>query len=226
MRERKRMNRGGAMLEFTLLVPVWLPLLLGTMWIGSAMIRQLQVQQTARDLASMFCRGVDFSATGAATAQNDILPKLIQELGTITTTGGTGVVIFSQMTYVGDSVCRSGGSTYWDAVTSTRNDPPCNNWGSFVFTQRYTVGDAALHASNFGAPNDSDRDATKQYTIPFKKYVENSENEVPGFKLLPDPVTVPGGYQSGQPVYLVEVFFSGSGQAGYTQGGAYAYAIF
>jgi hypothetical protein len=51
--------------------------------------------------------------------------------------------------------------------------------------------------------------------------------DVSSFNLLPAPQeNGQDGYQSGQPAYLVEVFFSGSGQKGYTQGGAYAYAVF
>jgi Flp pilus assembly protein TadG len=224
MRDRKRINRGGAMLEFTLLIPVWLPLLLGTMWIGTAMVRGLQVTQVARDLASMFCRAVDFSATGTSTAQNDILPKLTQELGTVTSTG-TGVVIFSTLTYVGASVCQMAGSTYYDSVTNTPK-AACTNWKKFVFTQQYTVGNTSLRSSSFGGPATADPDATNQYKIPIVKYVANAPDQVTGFSLLPSPDTDPGGYQSGQPVYLVEVFFSGVGQVGYTQGGSYAYAIF
>ncbi len=109
------------MLEFCLLTPVWLPLLLGTMWIGSAMIRGLQVTQVARDAASMFCRGVDFS-TGAGSDSNAILTKVTQELGTVTTSG-TGVVIFSTLTYVGNSVCASAGTAYHDNSDSRRSTP-------------------------------------------------------------------------------------------------------
>lgn len=224
MRNRKRINRGGAMLEFTLMIPVWLPMLLGTMWIGSAMVRGLQVTQVARDLASMFCRAVDFSATGAGSAQNDILPKLTQELGTVTSTG-TGVVIFSTLTYVGNSVCAMAGPTYYDSVAKVHK-AACTNYGKFVFTQRYTVGNTSLRSSTFGAP--ADPDPNKQFNITIVNYVTHTA-DVATFNLLPNPLeNTPNtdGYQSGQPVYLVEVFFSGTGQVGYTQGGSYAYAIF
>ena len=225
MRDRKRINRGSAMLEFTLLIPVWLPLLLGTMWIGSAMVRGLQVTQVARDLASMFCRAVDFSATGAGTAQNDILPKLTQELGTVTSMG-TGVVIFSTLTYVGDSVCVLAGSAYHDSSTPPRHTSACTNYGKFVFTQRYTVGNSSLRTSSFGAPASADRDSTNQYTISIVNYVTHTA-DVATFNLLPNPLEDgTDGCHSGQPVYLVEVLFSGTGQVGYTQGGSYAYAIF
>ena len=224
MTNRKQTIRGGAMLEFTLLIPVWVPLLLGTLWIGSSMIRGLQVTQVARDAASMFCRGVDFS-TGVGTDSNSILTRVTQELGTVTSSG-TGVVIFSTLTYVGNSVCAIAGPTYHDSGTPPQHTTACTNYGKFVFTQRYIVGNTTLRSSSVGAPASADLDSTKQYTIPITKYVVNAA-DVATFNLLPIPLeTGTDGYQSGQPIYLVEVFFSGTGQAGYTPGGSYAYAIF
>jgi Flp pilus assembly protein TadG len=212
------------MLEFTMLTPVWLPLLLGTMFIGSAMIRGLQVTQVARDAASMYCRGVDFS-TGAGTDSANILAKVTQELGTITSSG-TGVVIFSTLTYVGNSVCAMAGSTYHDNSVPPQHTANCSNYGKFVFTQRYIVGNTSLRSSDFGAPAAGDVDSTKQYNIPITKYVIHS-SDVSTFNLLPVPLeNGTDGYQSGQPIYVVEVFFSGTAMAGYTQGGSYSYAVF
>jgi hypothetical protein len=99
-----------------------------------------------------------------------------------------------------------------------------------VFTQRYIVGQQTsgqkgYRLSNFGAPTSTDPDSTNQYKIPITKYVSNASDQV-AFTLIPNPITTPGGYQSGQPIYIVEVFFGGTSQAGYGGGGAYAYAIF
>ena len=230
MRHRKRKNRGGAMVEFALLCPVWLTLLLGTMWYGTAMIRGLIVTQTARDLASMYCRAVDFSATDANSAQVNILPKLVHELGTISTTGGTGVTIFSQFTFVGDNVCQLASGIYWDNVNHVHT-ASCTNWNHFVFTQRYIVGQQTsgqigYHTSSFGAPTSTDPDSTNEYKIPITKYVSNASDQANSFTLIPNPITTPGGYSAGQPIYVVEVYFSGTSSPGYGGGGAYAYAIF
>ena len=219
------------MVEFALLCPVWLTLLLGTMWYGTAMIRGLVVTQTARDLASMYCRAVDFSATDSSSAQVNILPKLVHELGTITTTGGTGVAIFSQLTFVGDDVCQLAGSpTYYNTATKTHT-AACSNWNHFVFTQRYIVGQQTsgqrgYRTSNFGHPDTTDCDSTNQYNILITDYVSAVADRADLFTLIPNPITTPGGYKSGQPIYVVEVFFAGTSQAGYGGGGAYAYAIF
>jgi hypothetical protein len=231
MRNRKHKNRGGSMVEFCLLCPVWVTLLLGTLWFGSAMIRSLMVQQAARDLASMYCRAVDFSADGAGTAQDNILPKLIHELGTISNKDGTGVVIFSQLTYVGADQCQlAGAPTYYTTATG-KPTSKCANWKQFVFTQRYIVGQQTsgqkgYRTSNFGAPDTADCDKTNQYKIPITKYVSNTNDAASWFTLIPNPDDHPGGYKSGQPIYIVEVFFAGTAQAGYGNGGAYAYAIF
>ena len=188
------------------------------------MIRGLQVTQVARDAASMFSRGVDFS-TGAGSDSNNILAKVTQELGTVTATG-TGVVIFSTVTYVGNSVCALAGPAYHDNSVPPQHTAACTNYGKFVFTQRYTVGNTSLRSSNFGAPAAGDLNSVKQYSIPIVKYVTNLA-DVANFNLLPNPLEDgTDGYQSGQPVYVVEAFFSGAGQVGYTQGGSYAYAIF
>ncbi len=174
----------------------------------------------------MFCRGIDFSGTNPAdTSRVDILPKLTQELGTITTSG-TGVIIFSTLTYVGDSVCAMAGAAYHDTATPPHHTAACTNYGQFVFTQRYAVGNSGLRSSNFGAPDTADLNSAKQYTIDIVKYVTHS-TAVSTFNLLPVPLEDgTDGYQSGQPIYVVEAFFSGTGQVGYTQGGSYAYAIF
>ena len=147
MRKPKPTERGGAMLEFALICPVWVPLLLGTMWTGFAMIRELQVQQVARDAASIFCRGgTDFSDTASTDAPNEILTKMTQDIGSITSTG-TGVLIFSTLTYVGNSVCTAAGAAYHDSQTPPQHTAACTNYGHFVFTQRYSVGHLADLAS-------------------------------------------------------------------------------
>ena len=232
MRNRRRTNRGGAVLEFAFLAPIWVSLLLGTLWIGTAMVRELQVTQAARDLASMFCRGVDFSATSGDS--NNVLTDVTQQLGTLTSSG-TGVVIFSTLTYVGNSVCATAGNpTYGTPGNGTpantgTHTAACTNYGHFVFTQRYTQGNTNLRTSNWGAPLTADLDSTNMYKIDqVVTYVTHAGDQTnPAFTILPNPKEDgTDGYQSGQPVYLVEVYFQSGGQAGYSTGGTYAYAIF
>jgi hypothetical protein len=53
-------------------------------------------------------------------------------------------------------------------------------------------------------------------------------NDQSSFNLItPVPAeTGSDGYQAGQPIYVVEVYFQSTGLAGYTKGGDYAYAVF
>jgi Flp pilus assembly protein TadG len=233
MRNPKRLNRGGAMVEFMMLTPIWLPLILGTLWIGSAMVRGLQVTEVARDAASMFCRGTDFSVAVGSNANNaeynSILPNLASDLGTVTTTGN-GVFIFSTLTYVGNSVCASLGSTYGTAPTSGNagsHTGSCTNYGKFVFTQQYLVGNTSLRSSTFGTPAAADLDSTNSYRIDSALTYVTHTADRSTFNLIPAPAELGSdGYQSGQPIYVVEAYFSGRGQAGYTSGGDYSYAVF
>jgi Flp pilus assembly protein TadG len=221
MSDRKRISRGGAVIEFTLLIPVWLPLLLGTMWVGSAMVRGQQVTQMARDLASMYSRGVNFSS-GGGSASSAMLTQITQQVGTVTSSG-TGVIVFSTLTYVGNSVCASAGSTY-GSLSPLSHTSKCTNYGKFVFTQQYTQGNTSLKTSSFGTAPAGDMDSN--FNIATTTYVTDT-SDVSTFNLLPAPKEDgTDGYQSGQPVYVVEAFFSGSGGGGYAQGGNYAYAVF
>jgi Flp pilus assembly protein TadG len=218
---RNRKRRGGAMMEFTILVPVWLSLLLGTLWIGSAMIGGQQTMQMARDLASLYSRGVNFSSAGGASASST-LTNITQQLGTMTSTG-TAVAIFSTLTYVGNSVCASAGSTYGSSSPPSHT-ASCSNYGKYVFTQQYKQGNTSLLTSKFGTPPSADMDAN--YNVTLTNQVTDSGDRST-FSLLPAPAEAgQDGYQSGQPIYLVEIFFTGSGQMGYTQGSNYAYAVF
>ncbi len=204
-----------------MLVPVWLPLLAGTMWVGSAMVQGQQVTQMARDLASMYSRGVNFSSNGGS-ASSETLAKVTQQLGSVSATGN-GVVIFSTLTYVGDSVCASAGPTY-GSVSPLSHTAACKNYGKFVFTQQYTQGNPSLRSSNFGTAPSGDMDSN--FNVALTTYVTDT-NDVSTFNLLPAPhENGTDGYQSGQPAFVVEVFFGGLGQSEYTQGANYAYAVF
>lgn len=230
MGKRKRTKRGGSMMEFMLLVPIWLPLILGTMWLGSAMVRGQQVTQLARDLASMYSRGVNFSS-GGGSSSSETLTEIAQQVGTVTSTG-TGAVVFTTLTYVGNSVCASlngtNGSTVYGVAPSSgsagSHTANCTNWGKFVFTQQYSQGNTSLLTSHFGSAPTTAMDAN--FNIPISDYVTDTTYRST-FSLLPAPQELgQDGYQSGQPVYVVETFFLGPGQKGYTQGGNYAYCVF
>ena len=225
MRNRKPTIRGGSMVEFTMLIPIWLPLLVGTLWLGSSMVRNQQVTQMARDLASMYSRGTNFSSSTAnqLSAQSSaILTQVTQQIGTVTATGDTEV-IFTTLTYVGKSVCAS---TSPPDVDAGGNPSGCPNYTHFVFTQQYAQGNTSLLTSNFGTPSGP---LDTSSNVALADYVALSGNQCNKFTAIPKPLEQnpnTDGYQSGQPIYIVEVMIKKTGLAGYTQGGDYAYAIF
>lgn len=234
MRNRKTRCRGGAVIEFALLAPIWLSMLLGTLFLGTATVRGLQVQQAARDLASMYSRGVDFS-TASGTPGYEMLQDVTGQLTTLG--GGHLVTIFSTITYIGNSMCALGAPPLGTAGNGTPGNPGthqagnCKNYGSFVFTQRYTQGTPALRSSDFGTPNVADYDTNTNNPPTYKILTMNDElkntADQSTFNLIPAPQEEGSdGYQAGSPIYIVEVFYSGVAQAGYTTGASYAYAIF
>src|SRR4051794_23481701 len=95
---------GVAIAEFSFVMLVLVPLLLGTVVIGVNMVRSLQTVQLARDAGHMYARGVDFSQIGNKT----ILATIGTGTGLSTTAGaGSSVVILSTITYVDKAMCLS-----------------------------------------------------------------------------------------------------------------------
>lgn len=134
---RRKKQRGQAIIEFALIATPLVTLLLGVTVVGFGLGRSVRVAQICRDANSMFVRGVDFAQPG----NQDILVRLGQSLG-LARTAGSGVVIFSKVTWIPQSTC--------DAIGTL----PCNG-NRHVITQRIVVGNTGVRASALGTP-DSD----------------------------------------------------------------------
>jgi hypothetical protein len=220
------------MVEFTLLIPIWLPLIVGTLWIGSSMIRDQAVTQMARDLASMYSRdstNLNFlntdTTSSTTTATNAALNAVTGQIGSLDPATGTGVVFFSSITYVGNSFCAEAGNPAYGTLVPLSHTGACTNYGSFVFTQQYVLGNTSLMAhSRFGTASGPFDNADN--ILPSDSVT--ASGNVANFTLIqPVPAeTGSDGYQSGQRIYVVEVYFKNHGLAGYTGGGDYAYAVF
>src|SRR5580658_9512488 len=90
-----RGRRGSTLIEFVLAGSfVFLPLLVGTVAIGMAMIRSIQVTALNRDAGHMFSQGIDFSQAVNQNLLNNIS-------GELNLTGGSGVVILSEIVATG-----------------------------------------------------------------------------------------------------------------------------
>lgn len=196
--------RGSTAIEMALTLPLLVIIMLGVFMMGLTVIRGISVVQITRDTGQMFARGLDFSLAG----NQDIVVRLAAGMG-MTRTGGNGVVILSQIMYVGDEQCSAGGHPGDDCLN--------RNWP--VIVRRIVIGNASLRASNHGTPNPS---------------LINSEGWVSGY--LTEVTARATGFTSvipdmtaGQIAYLVESYFYSPELAlspAAMGGGVYARAVF
>lgn len=134
-KRRTSRERGTAVMEFALVAPALIVIMMGVVTIGMNLSRLIRVNQVARDAGSMYVRSVDFSKPG----NQDLLVRLSETLG-ITRTGGNGVIILSKITFMPQSKCS-------DLKLS-----PCNS-NKHVITQRLTIGNASLFQSSIANPS-------------------------------------------------------------------------
>ncbi|HBY61206.1 MAG TPA: hypothetical protein DEH78_15395 [Solibacterales bacterium] len=106
-----------------------IPMLLGTYSVGMMLVKSLQVIQVRNSAAQLFVKYIDLSVP----ANQELVVRTASGLG-MTRTGGKGVVILSQIVYVGEQQCASGGLT----------KDQCPNFGRFAFVKRVTIGNASL----------------------------------------------------------------------------------
>jgi hypothetical protein len=211
---KNRHRRGSSGVEFALISPFLFGTLLGLWIYGIQMIQHLQVVQVARDLASMYSRGVDFSTT----ANQSLVTRLGEDLG-LQASGGNGIVILSTVQYIGPNQC---------AQFPTKT---CTNSGQWVFTDRFVFGNSSLRSSNLGNTTCS---LASDGSVSLVDSVTNGCAAVPhtgllgGTAGLGTPSDSVDGFKPGQPAYVVEVAAKTgwTSQLPMTSGLGYAFAIF
>ncbi len=169
------------MVEFVLCMLLWVPFFLGMWMIGINLIRAIEVTEVCRDAAHMSAFGIDFSTTG----NQAVLQKVAQGIDISAT--GSGVVILSTVTMIGDSDCTAAGL-----------DPngSCTNNHQHVFTRQIIIGNSSVRASAFGTPKPGD--------------IDSNGNIAPG-TYLTDTTCVAKGFSnlmtlaSGQYAYMAEM---------------------
>jgi hypothetical protein len=146
MRPRRpaRRESGAAMLEFSFMILVLVPLLLGTAGFGLNMIRSLQIIQLGRDVGHMFARGADFSQPG----NKNIVVTLGSDVGfRVDPNTSNAVVILSTLAYIDKAMCAA------DGKVDAQGDPlGCTNYTRWVFARRILIGDTSMRTSNLGSP--------------------------------------------------------------------------
>jgi hypothetical protein len=146
---RRKLQWGGAAIEFALALFVLLPLFLGVTGIGLSMLKQMQTVQLARDAGSMSARKVNFTLAGNQNILSQVAGSLSLTPGSGTTgTAGAGnvVVILSTLQYVSGTLC--GQATPPLAANTTA----CPNLGQWVFAKQIVVGNSSLGVSRLGTP--------------------------------------------------------------------------
>jgi Flp pilus assembly protein TadG len=186
IRFRRHREHGSALIEFLLVCILFIfPLLLGTFVFGMSLVRANQVAEVCRDAGHMFAYNVNFSQTSSQNALVDIAQGL-----NMTTTGGNGVVILSQVTSVNDNDCVSAGY----ASGSCPNAPKS---GQTVFVRRLVIGNTQLHSSGFGTPSSA---------------ILDSDGNISNVNYLHDPSAVANNFSSviplssGQFAYMSEMY--------------------
>ena len=206
---RKNRESGNAFIELAFTLPFLVSLFIGVSLLGIRLIKELALTQVARDAASMYARGVDFSDSA-----NQIL---LTRLGTLLQWPQTaalsstdkGVVYLSRIMYV-DATCNG-------LPLTDSKGKPCNT-NSWVFLNTVVFGNTSIHSSDYGAPPsclpscyDSvvSGSSTNNGDINVNKAYYDSGDKVTNFTSLwtsdMTPATGTAGFQPGQAANVVEV---------------------
>ena len=186
-----RPRRGAAIVEFTLIMFPSIVLLFSVIIVGLQLSQQIRASQVVRDAGSMYGRGIDFTHS----INQDIAVRLAQGLG-LSKTGGTAILIFSQVTWLPQATCTAASIN------------PCNG-NQHVITHRLTIGNTSVSHGRLGWPNSPDAagnvndymtNTTAVATFPFGQlesgetaYVTEAYFETPSFT-FPGFATAPGVY--------------------------------
>lgn len=201
-------RRGSSGIEFALSSLFWVPLLTGTLVIGTNVIKANQVVHFCRDIGHMWAYGVDFSQ---ASAQS-MMAQLAQGLSFNTNGTGNGVVMLSNVTYIGNQQCLAAGLA--------ANTTACPNLNQAVFTRRVVVGKSSLRSSNFGTPPSAI--IGSRGFIAASDYCTNTNDRASNFvALLP---LAPGDVSSLTETYFISPELDWTGIM--TGTAEYSYAIF
>jgi hypothetical protein len=124
-------QRGSALVEFLFSMVILVPLLIGTIAIGTEMIREIDVTQVCRQAAHMHAYGVDFTIP----ANKSLILQSASPLN-ITATGGYGAIILSTIEMVSEADCEAAGLT--------ADSAHCPNLYHAVFTKRILIGNSSF----------------------------------------------------------------------------------
>ncbi len=147
--DRRSGCQGAAVIEFAFAMLVWIPLLVGLINVGIALIWELEVNQLSRDLANMYAREVFKDANVKSSL--DIVKKLggCDKYGRNCTfsfdpNNGNALAVLSRVKVIDRNV-DCGGSA-------------CTNAGKAVYEEQILLGNTNIRSGNwsrFGTPPNS-----------------------------------------------------------------------
>jgi|GEM_PF-1734297 len=126
IRQDQDRRSGNAIVEFALLVPLLTVLFLGVLTAGLTLDRYMTIQQLARNTASIFSRGFDFTLV----KNQQLVLRSATGLG-MKPQGGDGVIYISKVVLA---------------------PPGSSNAGELVVSERYVIGDPDLEPSSVATP--------------------------------------------------------------------------
>jgi|SRR5579864_940595 len=208
---RKKRQKGQEMVEFAVVIVLFIPLIMGSFILGMNLIRSNYANQVCRDLTDMYIHGADFSTYPMQQLASRLAQGLNLQIGssysgnsaTNTSNSGNGLVTVTQIMWVGATT-----SPNCTAVGAAN----CTNHDSFVYTQQIQFGNGTLANSNtvtLGSPTGA--------TLTTAGIVQNPVTDS-NAKLASGPQTAMQGLwqttsngqtslTDGQLVYIVESFF-------------------
>ncbi|HEY1759713.1 MAG TPA: hypothetical protein VGG72_30345 [Bryobacteraceae bacterium] len=143
-----RRHKGSFVIEFTIVSWVLIVMLVGSFQMGMMLIRAIQAGGLCRNGNVLMIRGIDLSQS----INQQLLLRTAPSLG-INTPGawtpsatGAGLVVLSQVYYVGPLECSNGVADF-DGTTGT-----CPNLGQYVIAMRLNIGNTAQGTSVVGNP--------------------------------------------------------------------------
>jgi len=162
---RTRNEKGNVQIEFVLVASFFfVPLILGMITLGIALVRNFQVNQLTRDVGHMMAKGVDFSQQANQNlAANDLANGLSLQANSGNVTGsasGNGVLVLST----------------FESLTSACG---CTNAGHVVVVTRIVIGNNTLYTSPFGNPASIDASGNVQnYTTDTGAQADNTSSVI------------------------------------------------
>jgi hypothetical protein len=210
---RRLARQGGTqIMEFGLLSILFVPMFMGTFVTGMNVIRSIQANHVARDMADMYIHGADFSDQNMQRLAKKLATGLGLEVGTATgnvadnlANSGRGVIWVSKVMWIGDNTSAS-----CVAVSPAA----CTNANKFVFFEQVNFGNGTLVSERDsslghpGAPRDSYGDVTVDKVLTASAAVpEPMQTKLYQLWQVPNSTTNRTALADQRIMYVVEVYF-------------------